>query len=227
MDTMQATLAAPPIRRRFDISRYAAIGYAVCSTVPVVWVGLQFDVYLSDLDEVAAHFAEPGSTTASAWSAFLLTPLAAIFLVWTLARIRTGLDRSAGGASIPGAVAALGGGLMAVAMAVSAVVGHFGREVAAGAEGRYPADPRTGVALMLLAGGLFVVEGVGAAVLVWAVALGARRARQVPGWLAWVGFVLVPLLPYAWILFMIPWLVFLVWLVAVSTMMKTDTTPAA
>jgi hypothetical protein len=227
MDTVQATSAAPPIRRGFDISRYAAIGYAVCSIVPMVWVGSQFDVYSADLGEVAAHFAEPGSTTASAWSAYLLTPLAAVFLVWTLARIRTGLDRAAGGASIVGAAAALGGGLMAVAMAVSAVVSYLGSEVAAGAEGRYPADPRTGVALLLAAGGLLVVEGVGAAVLVWAIALGARRARQVPGWLAWVGFVLVPLLPYAWMLFMIPWLVFLVWLVAVSTMMKTDTTPAA
>jgi hypothetical protein len=227
MDTMQATLAAPPIRRGFDISRYAAIGYAVCSMIPMVWVGLQLDVYSADLDEVAAHFAGPGSTTASGWSAFLFTPLATVFLVWTLARIRTSLDRAAGGASIVGSAAALGGGLMAVAMAVSAVVSHFGGEVAAGAEGRYPADPRTGVALMLVAGGLFVVEGVGAAVLVCAVAIGARRAQHVPGWLAWVGFVLVPLLPYAWILFMIPWLVFLVWLVVVSTMMKTDTTPAA
>lgn len=161
--------------------------------VPMVWVGSQLDIYSADLDEVAAHFAEPRSTTASAWSAYLLTPLAAVFLVWTLARVRTSLDRAAGGASVVGTAAALGGGLMAVAMTVSAMVGHLGGEVAAGAEGRYPADPETGVGLLLAARGLLVVEGLGAAVLVWAVALGAHRTRQVPGWLAWVGYVLVPL----------------------------------
>lgn len=237
MDTLQAT-AAPPIRRRLDLSRYAAIGFALCFVASVVWAGGQFDVYSSDLDELTAHFAESGSTTAYAWSAYLLLPLAALFLAWTVARFRTSLGRTTDGAPtagpptagppiagtpIAGTAAIVGGAVLAVALVVGGIVEYTGAAVAAGtADGEFPADPQSGFALLLAGGNLFVVKGLGAAVLAWAVALGARRTGQIPGWLAWVGFVLVPLLPYAWFLFMLPWLAFLIWLIAVSLMLKTD-----
>lgn len=226
MDTLQAT-AAPPTRRRLDLSRYAAIGFALCFVASVVWAGSQFDVYSSDLDELTAHFAESGSTTAYAWSAYLLLPLAALFLAWTVARFRTSLGRTTDGAPtagppIAGTAATLGGAVLAVALVVGGIVEYTGAAVAAGTAEEFPADPQSGFALLLAGGNLFVVNGLGAAVLAWAVALGARRTGQIPGWLAWVGFVLVPLLPYAWFLFMLPWLAFLIWLVAVSLMLKTD-----
>jgi hypothetical protein len=207
MDTMPTTPAPPVVRRRVDWSRYAAIGFAVCYPFAKIWSGSEYgDIYTSfDLDELAAQFAEPGSTDAAAW---------------TLARIRTSLDRAAGGASIVGTAALVGGSVLAVTMVAAGLIGYMGAAVAAGTYG--PADPQTGVGLMLAGGALFVAEGLGAAILAWAVALGGWRTRQVPGWLVWTGFVLTPLLVYSWILFIIPTLIFLVWLVAVSMMLKND-----
>jgi hypothetical protein len=222
MDTMPTTPAPPVVRRRVDWSRYAAIGFAVCYPFAKIWSGSEYgDIYTSfDLDELAAQFAEPGSTDAASWSGYLLLPLAAAFLAWTLARIRTSLDRAAGGASIVGTAALVGGSVLAVTMVAAGLIGYMGAAVAAGTYG--PADPQTGVGLMLAGGALFVAEGLGAAILAWAVALGGWRTRQVPGWLVWTGFVLTPLLVYSWILFIIPTLIFLVWLVAVSMMLKND-----
>lgn len=222
------TVHAPPATRRWDPSRYAAIGYALCHLAAIVWAGSQVNVYSTDPDEFAAHFAESGSTTAPAWAAYLLLPLAALFLAWTVARLRAGLERPTGRGPRLGTVAVVGGTVLATALVVAGLVSYTGAVVAAGGgEADFPADPPTGWALMLAAGNLFVVQGLGAAVLVWAVALGARRTGQIPAWLAWVGFVLVPLLPFAWILFTLPWLVFLIWLVVVSLMLKTEPQPAA
>ena len=224
MDTIPAlptTPAAPEARQRFDWSRYAAIGFAACYLVATIWSGsTSVDVYSFDLDEVERHYAGPGSTEVASWSSFVLLPIAAAFLTWTLARIRCSLDFTTRGASMTGTAAVVGGVVLAVAMVTSGLLGYAGEAVAAGNYG--PADPQTGIGLMLAGGALFVAEGLGAAILAWAVALGARRTRQLPGWLAWVGIVLAPLLLYSWLLFVIPTLVFLIWLVVVSMMLKTD-----
>jgi hypothetical protein len=219
MDTMPTAPAPPVVPRRLDWSRYAAIGFAVCYPVARIWSGNQdIDIYSFDPDKIAAHFAGSASTDAASWSGYVLLPLAAAFLAWTLARIRTSLDRAAGGASVVGTAALVGGSILAVTMVAAGLIGYVGAAVAAGTYG--PADPQTGVALLLVGATLFVAEGLGAAILAWAVALGGWRTRQVPGWLVWTGFVLTPLLVYSWLLFIIPTLIFVVWLVTVSMMLK-------
>ena len=87
--------------------------------------------------------------------------------------------------------------------------------------------PETAFVVDLIADGFMWALLAGAAVLVWGIALAARRAAALPGWMTWVGMVLVPLLPVAWMLFMLPALIFLLWFAAVVAIVPSPTRAGA
>lgn len=204
------------VTRTRDWARYAAAGFAVSYVASIVLTAGGADVYTSSPEEFAAHYGDAENHNLLVLGAYLLFPLAAVFLAWTVARIRTALTPVAAGAATVGAA------VLATVSVVSGILTYTGALVSASAEDGFAADPSAGHALMLAAANLAVAQGVGAAVVAWSVAIGARRSGRLPGWLVWTGIVLTPLLPYAWIFAMIPMLAFLIWLVAVSIIVKTQ-----
>lgn len=199
-----------------DWARYAPIGFAVFFAASVVLTGTGANVYTSSPEEFAAYYGDTANHNLLVLAAYLLLPLAALFLAWTVARIRTMLTPVAAGA------ATIGGAALAAVSLVNGIMTYSGAVVSASAEDGFAADASAGHAVMLAAANLAVAQGAAAALLAWAIAIGARRTGRLPGWLVWTGIVLTPLLPYAWIFAMIPMLAFLIWLVVVSIIVKTE-----
>ena len=109
---------------------------------------------------------------------------------------------------------------MAAGLTVAGAGTAAARHLASGAVDGFPADPATGYGLDMLSSQVFNISTWGGSLVLVAVGLGARRTGLVPGWLLWAGIVVAPLLPIAFFLGMIPVLVFLLWVAAVSAMMR-------
>jgi hypothetical protein len=221
------TRTAPvPTTGSTDASRYAGIaflvlfmaGFVIWSLPPYVYEG-------STLEEFAAAHDDSGRSNLISVTTFILWPLAGLALFVAIARIRRGLDLARGGTSPAGRVATLGAVVLAAGFTIAAAASSAGAHVAGGSsDGGFPPEATAGYALELLAGQVFSVSLWGAAVVLLAVGVAGRRGGHLPGWLLWTGIVIAPLMPVAFMLFMLPLLVFLLWLAAVTFMVRT---PAA
>jgi hypothetical protein len=214
MDTMSATTGpaqAPARTRRFDPSRWSGVLFVLIG-VPGFVLGNPTSPYLDSADDYAATYAD-GAGPAPLGR--LLGLAAVIALLWALARLRTALPPErvglpAGAIQLAGSLyAATWVGAIVTAAATYSAVDH------ADSFGGFEVVPETAFVIDFIADGFIWASLVASAVLVWGVTLAAKRTEALPGWLCWVGFVLVPLLPVGWMLFMVPVLVFFLWFAAV------------
>jgi hypothetical protein len=205
------------------VSRFAGAAFLVLFTTGFVIWSLPPYVYEgSTLAEYAEAHADTGRITLLSIAAFIVWPLAGACLLWVVTRVRRLLDAALGTASVPGQLAVLGAVVVAAGFTVAAAAASAGAHVATGSiDGGFPADPAAGYPLDMLSGQLFTASLWGAALLLVAIGVAARRTGQLPGWLVWTGFVIAPLLPIAWVFFMLPLMVFVVWVAAVGAVMKT------
>lgn len=202
-----------PHEHRFDVSRWSGALF-VALAIPAVALGNPTNPFMdSAQDYIAAYSDGPGQAPLGR----LLGVLAVIPLLWAVARLRVALPIQRGGVAaavigMAGTVyAAAWAGSIAAAAAVATAVDHsdgFG-------EGGFQVVPETAFVLDFVADGFSWAFLTASAVLVWGIALAGRRAGALPGWLVWVGIVLIPLLPLGWMFFMVPVAVFLLWFAAV------------
>lgn len=197
-----------------DISRWSGAAFVVAYAAAVVTTAaIGVSPYSSSRQDYVEAYADVGAAPELA-RAFGM--LAIILFLWALARIWVALPAQRAG--VPGAVIGPAGVLfvacLAANVAVSAATGKAVGSADGWGSGGLQAVPETALVLDFVADGLFWAQLVAAAVLAWAIALAARRVGAIGGWVAWVGIVLVPLLPFAWILFMAPLLAFAIWFAA-------------
>lgn len=223
---MDVTTTAPPHSSRtsrIDPSRWSGIVFVLLA-VPALALGNRTSPYLDDADDYVAAYADGAG---AAPLGRVLGLAAVIVLLWALARVSSAYPAERHG--LPGAVVPLAGivvtsawiGNVAATAATYTAVDH------ADQFGGFEVVPETAFVVDLIADGFMWALLAGAAVLVWGIALAARRAAALPGWMTWVGMVLVPLLPVAWMLFMLPALIFLLWFAAVVAIVPSPTRAGA
>lgn len=204
-----------PTRRSrvLEASRWSGALF-VALAIPAAALGNPTNPYLDSADEYVAAYADGA---AAAPLGRLLGLIALIAFLWALARLRVALSTEHGNT----ATAAIGyagtlyaacwAGSVAAGAAVATAVDHadsFG-------DPDFAVVPATAFVVDFIADGLTWASLVAASVLAWAAALAGRRTDTLPGWLCWVGIVLVPLLPFAWLFFMLPMAAFLLWFATV------------
>lgn len=203
--------------RRLDPSRWSGALF-VALAVPALALGTKTSPYLDEADDYVAAYADGAG---AAPFGRVLGLAAVIALLWALARLRLAFPPDRHG--LPGAVLPLAGvvfasawiGSIAVTAATYTAVDHSDDF------GGFEVVPETAFVVDLIADGFTWALLAGAAVLVWGTALAARRAGVLPGWMTWIGMILVPLLPVAWILFMLPALIFMLWFAVVVAIVPT------
>ncbi len=221
---------APPATTtpRIALSRVAGIAFVVLYLAGFVLLVSGPSVYEDgSLAEYAAAHADGSRTTPVSLTAFILWPLAGACLIWAVAHISRSLTGGAAGASLPGRVATAGAVAMASGSTIAGAAASAATHVASGTGAGFPADPETGYALSMLGSQVMAVSMWGGSLVLLAVGIGARRSGLVPGWLLWAGIVVAPLLAVAWVFFMLPTLVFLVWVAVVTAIVKTGPNTAA
>lgn len=221
MTTTEQTLT-PTGRSPSRVSRFAGLAFAAPFVAGLVVLILQPNVYEGSLENYAASYAESGAINRIGAAAYILFPLAGALLLWAVAHIRSGLDRAAGGSTTAGRTAVLGAVVTATAMTAAACGFLAAAHVALGESEGFDPEPAVGYGLEIFAGTLMWVGLWGASLVMVAVGLAARGTGLVPGWLLWAGVVAAPLLPVAWMLAMVPMLVFLLWVAIVSFLVKTE-----
>ena len=216
MDTMSAATGlahapAPERARRFDPSRWSGVLFVLIG-VPGFALGYPTSPYLDSAEDYVATYADGAG---SAPLGRLLGLAAVIALLWALARLRVALPPERAG--LPAGVIPLAGSLYAATWVGSIVTAAATYTAVDHAEsfGGFEVVPETAFVIDFIADGFIWASLVTAAVLAWAITLSAKRTGALPGWLCWVGFVLTPLLPVGWMLFMVPALMFYLWFAAV------------
>ncbi|HEU0304124.1 MAG TPA: hypothetical protein VFR32_06045 [Gaiellaceae bacterium] len=163
--------------------------------------------------EILADYADAANRDRSVL-AFLLTLLGLLFFVWFLALLRGRLAAAEGRAGTYTAVA-FGAGLVASVIWVVAAVFQMAVDYTINETKEFVLDPNTERLVSETAYLLFVVGTPVAGLVVLATSLLGLRAGAVPRWLAWLGLPLAALMILAF-LAVIPLLLFLAWVVAVS-----------
>lgn len=205
-----------------DPGRYAGIGFAVAFAAAVTLWGLGPSTYGSDFDTFAADSAARTSRSTSLALSHVLMPLASLFLLWTVARMRRALDAAAGRPSVAGQVAFGLATVLAVGFCLLAAAAHVSALVAGGGyiEG-FPPQPAVGYGLALLGGYFGNATVWGASGLLVVVGAASWRARLIPHWLIWVGYLTAPLLIVGWY-YGIPVLLLCLWVAVTGLTMQTD-----
>lgn len=212
---------SPTRARPRDLSRFAGIAFAAFFVPAFVLLVTGPNIYEGGtLEEYAAAHVDGDRTLPLALVAYVLLPLAAACLVWAVAHMSRCLERDGGAPSLGGRVATMGATAMAVGLTVAGATSGAATVVSGGSGDGFPPDPATGYGLDMMAGHLLNVTLWGGALVLLGIGIAAWRARLIPAWLAWTGFVMAPLLPVAWVLGMLPLLVFLLWLAAVAVMLS-------
>jgi hypothetical protein len=202
----------PAVRtsRRLDVSRWSGILFVVIG-LPGFALGNPTSPYLDSSDDYVSAYADGAG---QAPFGRVLGLLSVIALLWALARLRVAFEGEGG---LPGAVLPMAGTLYAATWvgSIAATAATYTAVDHSDSFGGFEVVPETAFVIDLLADGFNWANLVAASVLVWGLALAGRRSGHLPGWMCWIGIVLVPLLPIGWMLFMVPVLVFLVWFAAV------------
>lgn len=182
-----------------DPGRLAGIAFAVSMLAATTLWGLEMKIYDSDLDRLAAHGSQSAPRVITLVLSHLVMPLAAFFLLSTVARLRRSLDDGGGGTSVAGQLAFGAATVTAVGFCLMTAAQHVSVLVSGGGyvDG-FPADPAVGYGLALLSGNLGNATVWGAAVMVVVLGREARRQGLLPRWLAVLGYVTAPLLVAGW-----------------------------
>jgi len=226
MDTVSAAAGrqqAVATSPRFDPARWSG-GLFVVVGVPGFVLGNPTSPYLDSAEDYTATYADGAG---AAPLGRLLGLLAVVALMWALARLRLAFPPERSG--LAGAVLPLAGGLYAATW-VGALVTAAATYTAvdhADSFGGFEVVPETAFVIDFIADGFNWANLVASAVLVWGITLAANRADALPGWLCWIGFVLTPLLPVGWMLFMVPVLVFFLWFAAVVAIVSVPRSSGA
>ncbi len=170
---------------------------------------------------VADYYAKK-STQVNHFVASIILPFAGFLFLWFLGRLYARL-RTAEGEDGYAVLAFAGGvvfsGLLMVSMAVTvffALTLNFSKA--------FRLNPNAALLFDTLDFYVLVLAMAGAAVLLVATGLAARRSRLLPRWLGWVSYVLavLSLPPVSGIFVYFPLLLFLIWIVIVSVTMIRD-----
>jgi hypothetical protein len=205
-----------------DLGRFAGVAFAVTFfTAFTVWT-LKMTIYGSDLDSFAADSVDGTTRTLGLLLSHLLMPLASVFLLWTVARLRKALDLAAGGSSVAGQVAFGAATVLVVGFCLMAAAQNVSGLVAGGdyIDG-FPADPAVGYGVALLGGNFGNATVWGASVLMVVVGAASWRQSLIPRWLIWVGYVTAPLLVAGWY-YGLPVLLLCLWVAVAGLKVQTD-----
>jgi hypothetical protein len=196
--------------RHADPSRWSGVLFVTVG-IPGFALGNPTSPYMDSAQDYVTTYAD-GAGTAPLGR--VLGLLSVIGLLWALARLRIAFPPESG---LPAAVLPIAGALYAATWvgSVAASAATYTAVDHADSFGGFEVVPETAFVIDFIADGFNWANLVAAAVLVWGVALAGRRSGALPGWMCWVGIVLVPLLPIGWMLFMVPVLVFFLWFAAV------------
>ena len=205
-----------------DLGRFAGVAFALTFMAAVTVWSLEMTVYGSDLDTFALDSSDGTTRTVGLLLSHLLMPLAAVFLLWTVARLRKALDLAANGSSVAGQVAFGAATVLAVGFCLMAAAQHVSGLVAGGdyIDG-FPADPAVGYGVALLGGNFGNATVWGAAVLMVVVGAAAWRQSLIPRWLIWGGYVTAPLLVAGWY-YGLPVLLLCLWVAVAGLKVQTD-----
>lgn len=218
----ELTTPAAVTRGGQDRGRFAGLAFGVTFLAATLLWGLGVQVFGSDLRTLRADSADGTTRTLSLLLSHLIMPLAAAFLLWTVARLRAAIDSAAGRTTVAGQVAYGAAVVMAVGFCLLAAAQHAAILVAGGGyiDG-FPADPAVGYGIALLSGNFGNATVWGAGVMMIAVGAAAWRSRLISRWLIWVGFVTSPLLVVGWY-YGIPVLLLCLWVAVAGLTVTTD-----
>ncbi len=217
-----AAAGAAPAKRGFAPSRLLGVCFLVLFGAGFTILVLPPDIYSGTLEDYAATFGDEGRLNLVMITSVFLFPLAGLVLAASVARLRQATgpdprDRAAG------QVAAFGAAFTAIGTSVAAAAATAGAHVVWQAEGSgFPSSPETGYGLAMFGSQLFNPSLIGLSVVMVALGYALRRARRLPGWLAWTGYVLAPLMPIAWVLGMMPMFLAVIWVAVVTAMVDTE-----
>jgi hypothetical protein len=136
----------------------------------------------------------------------------AFCFAWFLRRLRD-LVRAADDGL---AAIAVGGGFVTITLLMASFVAATAVGTAASYSDDYRIDLDTAILMSNVALFLYTAAGTGAAVMVWATSLAARRGRLLPRWLTWAGFVVAVACLATTALDGLPFLLLLLWILALS-----------
>ena len=177
----------------------------VALTLVGMGVGGGVDVNVAD-EEVLAHFADGGETSAD---------VAGFFLVF-LNSLRARLAAAEGPrGTVAGLVSSAG--LASIVLSLGSVVSIASMSAVVEFNDRVVVDPNTVRMIESIGAGFFICAGMVASVLVAGTSVLALRTDVLPSWLAWLGFVVAIALLLSMLWF--PWLALLLWVVLVSIAM--------
>jgi hypothetical protein len=207
-----------------DLGRYAGVAFALSFLAAFTLWSTGTGIYGSDLDAFAADSSDSTTQTLGMLLSHLVMPLASVFLLWTVARLKRALDLAAGGWSVAGQVAFGAATVLAVGFCLLGAAENVSTLVAGGGyiDG-FPADPAVGYGVALLSGYFGNATVWGASVLMVAVGAASWRERLIPRWLIWVGYVTAPLLIAGWY-YGIPVLLLCLWVAVAGLKVQTDRT---
>lgn len=185
---MTASATAAPVRARYPLERWAALGGVVYVVLFVIGAILAFnDVPLGDdpPGEVAAYFRDSGHRDRIGVGS-LLVILGMFFFLWFLASLREALRRWDGG--FLGTLALIGGTVYAAlsAAAISIYLGIATMSDDTFNDIVYPGLPHAASDVWYT---MHAAGGIGAGSMIVAASLAALRAARIPAWLGWLGVV--------------------------------------
>ncbi len=190
----------------------------LCGTVFVVlWIAGSFLALVEEAGdsdaEILSYYADDGNRGRAVAGAWLIL-FAGLFFLWFLAVLRGRLARAEGR---PGPYTAIGfgSGLVASALWLVADVFFMGVAYTVDQNDNFKLDPNLHRLVGEMGYLLFVLGTPAAALLVLATSLLGVKAGVVPKWLAWLGFPVTALMILAF-LFVVPFLIFLAWVLVVS-----------
>jgi len=156
--------------------------------------------------------------TSHEWREFLAT-FVVFFAAFCFAWFLRSLYRLVRTADDGLAVLSVGAGFLFLALLVAAFVASTAVGTTLAFSDGYVVDIDTAILMSDVALLLLTASAAGAAVMIWAVSLAARRAGFLPRWLVWGGFAVAVAGLAATVLDGIPHLLELAWIVAVSYVM--------
>lgn len=168
----------------------------------------------------AAAYADGSRIDVLAPAAFFLWPLACAALVWAVAHMAGHVDRQRREHTVAGRVALAGAAVMAAGHTLAAAANFAAAHIATGDAPRFPRDPDAAYALDILSSQVQNISMWGGAVAMATLGVVAARAGLLPGWFAWTGVVVAPLLTASFIFLTLPTLVFLVWVATAPVIMR-------
>lgn len=224
MTITDRTPAARATRR--DPYRFVGLASAIVFLTGYVLWSMPPYIYDNNPDDWARDLGEGSTPTRLLVLSHLVLPLAGILLIWTVARIRRGLETATTRPSAALPVASGAAVVFAAGFMVMGAASHVAGLVATGdyIDG-FPADPMVGYGIDLLGGNVGNATVWGAAVLMVAVGIAAWRESLLPRWLIWLGFVTAPLLVAAWY-YGVPVLLFCLWVAVAGYKGQTERVPA-